>query len=50
MRVLAAHKYYWPKAGAETYLFALERLLTAAGHEVVPFAMAHPENRETPWA
>lgn len=50
MRILAAHKYYWPKAGAETYLFALERLLTAAGHEVVPFAMAHPENRPTPWA
>ena len=50
MRVLAAHKYYWPKAGAETYLFALERLLTAAGHEVVPFAMAHPSNRPTPWA
>ncbi|MEO6463528.1 MAG: glycosyltransferase family 4 protein [Candidatus Eisenbacteria bacterium] len=50
MRVLAAHKYYWPKAGAETYLFALERLLTAAGHEVVPFAMAHPANLPTPWA
>ncbi len=50
MRILAAHKYYWPKAGAETYLFALERLLVAAGHEVVPFAMAHPSNRPTPWA
>jgi len=50
MRVLAAHKYYWPKAGAETYLFALERLLTEAGHEVVPFAMADPANRPTPWA
>jgi glycosyltransferase involved in cell wall biosynthesis len=50
MRVLAAHKYYWPKAGAETYLFALERLLTQAGHEVVPFAMADPANRPTPWA
>jgi glycosyltransferase involved in cell wall biosynthesis len=50
MRVLAAHKFYWPKAGAETYLFALERLLQEAGHEVVPFAMAHPSNRPTPWA
>ena len=50
MRILAAHKYYWPKAGAETYLFALERLLTGAGHEVVPFAMEHPANRPSPWA
>jgi glycosyltransferase involved in cell wall biosynthesis len=50
MRILAAHKYYWPKAGAETYLLGLERLLAAAGHEVVPFAMADPNNRPTPWA
>ena len=50
MRVLAAHKYYWPKAGAETYLFALERLLVGAGHEVVPFAMADPANRPTRWS
>ena len=49
MRIVAAHKYYWPKAGAETYLFALERQLALAGHEVVPFAMAHPSNRPTPW-
>ncbi len=50
MRILAAHKYGWAKAGAETYLFALERLLVAAGHEVVPFAMHDPRNRPTPWS
>lgn len=50
MRVLMAHKFYWPKAGAETYVFGLTRLLEAAGHDVVPFAMAHPDNLPTPYA
>ncbi len=50
MKILAAHKYGWAKAGAETYLFALERLLIAAGHEVIPFTMADPRNRPSPWS
>ncbi len=45
-----AHKFYWPKAGAETYVFGLTRLLEEAGHEVVPFAMAHANNLPTPFA
>ncbi len=50
MNILAAHKFYWPKAGAETYLLEIERLLTEAGHRVVPFAMEHPSNRPSPWS
>lgn len=50
MRVLMAHKFYWPKAGAETYVLGLSRLLEEAGHQIVPFAMAHPNNRPTPYA
>jgi glycosyltransferase involved in cell wall biosynthesis len=50
MNVLMAHKYYWPKAGAEAYVLRLSRLLEEAGHTVVPFAMAHPNNLPTPYA
>ena len=34
-----AHKFYYEKAGAEAYVFRLTRLLEAAGHTVIPFAM-----------
>ena len=50
MNVLMAHKFWWPKAGAEAYVLRLTRLLEAAGHTVVPFAMAHPNNLPTPYA
>lgn len=45
MRILQVNKYFYRKGGAETYLFDLLDLLAGAGHEVVPFAMRHPENR-----
>jgi glycosyltransferase involved in cell wall biosynthesis len=45
-----AHKFYWEKAGAEAYVFRLTRLLEAAGHTVIPFAMQHPSNLPTPYA
>jgi glycosyltransferase involved in cell wall biosynthesis len=50
MKILAAHKFYWPKAGAETYVLEIERLLGQAGHTVIPFAMRHPSNLPTPWS
>jgi glycosyltransferase involved in cell wall biosynthesis len=50
MNVLMAHKFWWPKAGAEAYVLRLTRLLEAAGHTVVPFAMANPNNLPTPYA
>lgn len=48
--VLMANKFYYRRGGAETYLLYLARLLGLAGYEVVPFAMAHPENLSTPYA
>jgi len=50
VKILMAHKFYWPKAGAETYVFALTRLLEEAGHTVIPFAMEHPSNLPSPYA
>ncbi len=50
MKIIFAHKYYYRKAGAETYLFDVMDLLKVHGHEVIPFAMHHSENEKTPWS
>ena len=50
MKILMAHKFYWPKAGAEAYVLRLTRLLEERGHTVIPFAMEHPNNLATPYA
>jgi glycosyltransferase involved in cell wall biosynthesis len=50
MRVVNANKFYYQKGGAETAYFETARLLEEHGHEVVPFAMQHPENEPTPWS
>ncbi len=44
MRVLAVNKFYYLKGGSETYYFSLNRLLSNAGVEVVPFSMKDPKN------
>jgi hypothetical protein len=48
-------RIYWPitaisPGGPERYLFAAERELTAAGHQVFPFALAYRQNKPTPAA
>lgn len=50
MKIIVAHKYYYEKAGAERYVFDSIKLLEESGHEVIPFAMHHPKNRQTPWS
>ncbi|MBD3237398.1 MAG: glycosyltransferase [Candidatus Eisenbacteria bacterium] len=50
MRILQANKYHYAKGGAERYYLDVSRALAARGHEVVPFAMQHPRNEETPHA
>ena len=50
MKILAVNKFYWDKGGSERVMFDLVRGYEAAGHEVVPFSMASPRNRPTPWA
>lgn len=44
MRVLQIHKFFYPHAGSETVLFHTRQLLADRGHEVIDFAMDHPEN------
>jgi glycosyltransferase involved in cell wall biosynthesis len=45
MRLLLGNKYWYPKGGAESYLFEVMDELRARGVELVPFGMKHPRNR-----
>ncbi len=48
MKVIQANKYFYLKGGAERYMLDLSARLKERGHEVIPFAMDHPDNLETP--
>lgn len=50
MRILLVNKFYFPQGGADLHVLQLEQLLTAAGHEVAVFAMAHPKNQPSRWS
>lgn len=50
MRVLLINKFHYLKGGAERAYFDTAHILAENGHEVAFFAMAHPENLETPWS
>lgn len=47
MKILMVDKYFFVKGGAERYMFELSKVLEANGHEVIPFAMRHPDNFES---
>jgi glycosyltransferase involved in cell wall biosynthesis len=50
MKVLQINKYFYPKGGANTVIFNTIQLLEQHGHTVVPFSMASPLNRPSPYA
>lgn len=50
MRIIQANKFYFLKGGAERYALELSAWLSSRGHEVMPFAMRHPDNLDTPYA
>ncbi|TAK03543.1 glycosyltransferase family 1 protein [Patescibacteria group bacterium] len=49
MTVLQVNKFWFARGGAERYALDLSDWLSAQGHAVVPFAMAHPDNIPTPY-
>lgn len=49
MRIVLAHKFYRDVGGTEEFVRQVTRLLESGGHEVVPFAMAHPDNWPSPY-
>ena len=50
MKILMVDKYYFVKGGAERYMFEISKVLQANGHEIIPFAMRHEQNFDTPYA
>ncbi len=50
MTIIQANKFYFPRWGADRYVFDLSAWLAAHGQTVIPFAMAHPDNFPTPFA
>lgn len=48
--LLSVNNYYYYRGGAETVFLEHNRMFEGAGWQVVPFAMRHPKNLETPWS
>lgn len=49
MRILQIQTYHYFRGGDSTYMFNLTRLLESEGHEVIHFAMSHPDNLPSPY-
>jgi glycosyltransferase involved in cell wall biosynthesis len=49
-RLLAINNYFYRRGGAESVFLDHIDLFVAAGWDVVPFAMEHPENLPSPWS
>jgi glycosyltransferase involved in cell wall biosynthesis len=48
--LLAVNNYYYARGGAEIAFFTHNALFEALGWRVVPFAMQHGNNLDTPWS
>ncbi|MEO5703276.1 MAG: glycosyltransferase family 4 protein [Gammaproteobacteria bacterium] len=48
--LLSINNYYYRRGGAEVVFLEQNRMFEASGWEVVPFAMQHPKNLESPWS
>jgi len=48
MKVLQINKFFRQVGGSERYMFEVSQLLQNEGHEVIFFAMRHPENEHSP--
>jgi glycosyltransferase involved in cell wall biosynthesis len=49
MNIIQANKHYYSRSGADRYIFELTELLEQHGHNVIPFAMQHKENKRSTW-
>ena len=50
MKILVCNKFYRPVGGPETIVLDTVRELETLGHDVIPFAMAHPDNADSKYA
>lgn len=49
MKILNVNKYFFNKAGAETYYFELNKMLEERGHQVIHFSMQDDRNYASPY-
>lgn len=49
MKILMCSSFLHHRGGDGTCMFGLTEGLRARGHDVIPFAMRHPENVPSPW-
>jgi len=49
MKILSVNKFYHVYGGADRHFFELNEVYEQAGHDVVPFAMDHPDNLPNPY-
>ncbi len=50
MKILACHNFYRRHGGADVVMLHTQEFLEELGHEVIPFAMKHPENLPSPYS
>ena len=47
MKIITASKFYYHRAGLESYLFKITKTLREKGHEIIPFSTTYRENYKT---
>ncbi len=47
MKIITASKFYYPRAGLETYLLNITEVLRENGHNIIPFSTNYSENLKT---
>lgn len=50
MRIAIINKFFYRRGGSESAFFSTIQLLEGKGHRVIPFAMRHPMNEESPYS
>ncbi|WP_244642532.1 glycosyltransferase family 4 protein [Phyllobacterium sp. 628] len=49
-RLLAINNYFYRRGGAEAIFLEQMQLFSDIGWDVIPFAMQHPDNNNSPWS
>jgi hypothetical protein len=49
MRILHINKFFFLNGGSEQYMLEVGRLFQERRHEIIPFAIHHPANKQSPW-
>ncbi len=47
MKIVTASKFYYQRAGLESYLFKITDILRSKGHEIIPFSTNYKKNEKT---